>query len=136
MQTTEKLSGENSKHAPAPLQEAVAQGIVHFDPSFYEGLNAKYQGKRDRFVRGLQEIGMDPLIPSGAYYLVSRYDRLAPDTLSADFVTRMIATAGVGAVPSSDFVRDTSKAPWIRFCLAVEDDVLVDALNRLGQLVP
>lgn len=120
--------------APAPLQEAVARGIRHFGDDFYEELRLKYQGKRDRFVSGLREIGLDPLVPEGAYYLLSRYDRLAPGTDSMAFVRQMIARCGVGAVPSSDFVRDTGSAPWVRFCLALEDDVLEAALSQLSKL--
>ncbi len=122
--------------APAPLQEAVARGVRNFPDRFYSDLSDKYQGKRDRFVAGLREVGMDPYVPEGAYYLLSRYDQLAPGVDSTTFVSRMIASTGVGAVPSSDFVRDPSRAPWIRFCLALEDDVLEDALSRLSKLSP
>lgn len=121
--------------APAPLQEAVARGIEEYDDAFYTVLNQKYKAKRDLFVNGLRELGMDPLVPEGAYYLLSRYDRMAPGFDSMAFVNRMIHESGVGAVPSSDFVREPAHAPWIRFCLAVEDEVLHAALDRMKALV-
>ena len=120
--------------APAPLQEAVARAIEEFDDAYYEGVRLKYQAKRDRFVAGLRDIGLDPYVPDGAYYLLSRYEGTAPGIDSTEFVRRMIASAGVGAVPSSDFVGDPASAPWIRFCLALEDEVLDHALERLGEL--
>ncbi|MBS1724207.1 MAG: pyridoxal phosphate-dependent aminotransferase [Armatimonadetes bacterium] len=122
--------------APAPLQEAVAQGIVRFDDAFYRDLNAKYERKRNMFVDGLRAIGMEPFVPEGAYYLLSRYDAIAPGMGSMEFVRHMIASTGVGAVPSSDFVRHPATAPWVRFCLALEDDRLERALERLGSLRP
>lgn len=121
--------------APAPLQEAVARGIEHFDASFADELRAKYQRKRDFFAQGLEEVGLSPLKPSGAYYMLCSYDSAFPGLSSAEFVSQMIAKSGVGAVPSSDFVRDPGAAKWVRFCLAVEDEVLQDALDRLHGLV-
>lgn len=120
--------------APAPLQEAVAQGIEHFGADFYRDLNAKYEGKRDRFAAGLRAVGLDPIVPQGAYYMLSAYDRLAPGVVSTQFVSDMIRKTGVGAVPSSDFVRVEADAPWIRFCLALEDNILDEALDRLSGL--
>lgn len=119
---------------PAPLQRAVADGIARFDDSFYRDLGAKYESKRDRFVSGLRAIGLDPLVPQGAYYLICGYAQKFGDIEAGEFVARMIAETGVGAVPSSDFVRDPSSAHWVRFCLAQEDAVLDAALDRLARL--
>lgn len=120
--------------APAPLQEATARSLNHFGDDFYQALNAKYEKKRNFFTDGLRSIGLNPVLPQGAYYLICRFDEFMPGVSSWQFVEKMIATAGVGAVPADDFVRAPEHAPWIRFCLAVEDDVLVDALTRLQSL--
>jgi len=120
--------------APAPLQEAVAVGIEQFVPEFYTALNSKYESKRDSFVAGLRNLGLAPLPPAGAYYLICDYSDLFPGLTSYEFVNKMIKESGVGAVPSSDFVRDHQKAQWVRFCLASEDEVLNDALLRLTHL--
>lgn len=121
--------------APAPLQEAVARGISHFGDEFYSDLCDKYEKKRDFFVDGLRKVGLEPLAPEGAYYMLCSFERAFPGLSSSEFVSRMISETGVGAVPSSDFVRDGGRANWVRFCLAVEDDVLKDALARLQRLV-
>lgn len=120
--------------APAPLQQAVADGIDAFGSDFYTELASKYQAKRDLFSAGLREIGLEPIVPAGAYYMIADFSRAFPNRTTHEFVHEMIATAGVGAVPSSDFVLEPGKAPWIRFCLAVEDEVLHDALRRLQAL--
>lgn len=122
--------------APAPLQEATARSLDHFGDDFYRHLSDKYQSKRDTFSEGLRSIGLNPLTPQGAYYLICRFDDFSPSESSWKFVENMIAKAGVGAVPSDDFVRSPEKAPWIRFCLAVDDAVLEDALSRLKSLAP
>lgn len=120
--------------APAPLQQAVADGINHFGPEFYSAMCAKYEAKRNRFVAGLTEIGLSPESPQGAYYMIVGYQDFAPELSTMEFVNLMIHKAGVAGVPSSDFVRDSSDEKWVRFCLANEDDVLEDALARLQTL--
>jgi aminotransferase len=122
--------------APAPLQQGVADAIIELGADFYSDLRSKYERKRNRFFEGLSHIGLHPLKPAGAYYMICSYERLFPELGSAEFVARMIRETGVGAVPSSDFVRDHSRAKWVRFCLAQEDSVLEDALERLGRLSP
>lgn len=120
--------------APAPLQQAVADGINLYGPEFYEALSNKYERKRDFFANGLIKLGFTPNIPKGAYYMIASYEGRYPELSSAEFVNRMIAEAGVGAVPSEDFVGNPELARWVRFCLAVEDSVLESALERLQQM--
>ncbi len=120
--------------APAPLQQAVATCIQEFSENFYISIINKYKGKRNRFVKGLKKMGLNPYNPQGAYYLICDYSNLFPQLGSYEFVNHMIALTGVGAVPSSDFVRDHQNAKWVRFCLASEDDVLDEALLRLQEL--
>ena len=119
---------------PAPLQQGVADTIKELGDEFYLDLKWKYERKRNTFFDGLVRIGLEPLKPAGAYYMICSFDRLFPGLSSTEFVARMIRESGVGAVPSSDFVRDHSQAKWIRFCLAQEDAILEDALIRLGRL--
>lgn len=119
---------------PAPLQEGVAKGIEHFGDGFYDELRAKYQGKRDRFAAGLREFGLEPELTEGSYYMICGFGSRFPGVSSMDFVSTMIRESGVGAVPSDDFVGDPESAPWVRFCLANEDDVLESALDRLRKL--
>ncbi len=120
--------------APAPLQQAVADGIRLLGSEFYEQLRNQYQTKRDRFGEGLREAGMEPLVPEGAYYMLGSFEGVFPDLNADEFVRHMIQSCGVGAVPPCDFVRDDAAEKWVRFCLAVEDSVLEQALRRLLHL--
>lgn len=121
---------------PAPLQEAVARSINHFGENFYHELNAKYEAKRNMFAENLFKLGFSPLTPNGAYYMICSYENHFPGMHSTEFVSKMIANTGVGAVPATDFVRDHENARWVRFCLANEDEVLEDAINRLSNWQP
>lgn len=118
---------------PAPLQQAAALTIAELPDSFYADLQAKYQHKRDRFAAGLEQIGLEPIRPDGAYYMICGFEKRHPNVNSTDFVMRMIHESGVGAVPSTDFVRDHANAKWVRFCLAQEDAILDEAIERLGR---
>lgn len=120
---------------PAPLQQAVAEGIREFGDAFYGELRAKYEAKRDRFASGLRPLGLSPWLPEGAYYMLCSFEDRFPDLDSAGFAAKLIQETGVGAVPSSDFVRRPQEARWVRFCLANEDDVLDEALRRMATLV-
>lgn len=120
--------------APAPLQEAVAQGIMSLGDDFYQSLNSKYQAKRDLFADGLFRVGIRPRVPEGAYYMIGDFSERWPDLSSFEFVRQIIQRSGVGAVPSVDFVRSPEEAKWVRFCLAHEDEILEEALDRLQRL--
>lgn len=71
--------------------------------------------------------------PGGAFYLFPVLDQFftkdTPD--SAALCTRILERAGVALVPGSAFGDDRC----IRFSYAVDDDVLVDALNRVGEVL-
>lgn len=120
--------------APAPLQQAVADAIDELEDDFYAALSAKYERKRNYFAEGLESVGLRPLMPEGAYYMICDYSDRFPKLASGEFVSHMIRSSGVGAVPSSDFLQDSASETWVRFCLASEDSVLEEALERLHQL--
>ncbi|HRJ27597.1 MAG TPA: pyridoxal phosphate-dependent aminotransferase [Fimbriimonadaceae bacterium] len=121
--------------SPTPLQAAVAEGVLSLSPEFYSQMQAKYQAKRDLFVAGLRELGLQPWVPQGSYYLLCDMAPLFPGKTSQEISLEMIDRTGVGAVPSSDFLRSAEGQTWVRFCLAQEDAVLVDALGRLRRLL-
>ena len=57
--------------APAPLQYAVAKAIAELDDSFYEKMRQEYQHKRDMLCNTLNEVGLTPYVPQGAYYVLA-----------------------------------------------------------------
>lgn len=97
------------------------------------GLSTFYQRKRDRFRKGLQEIGLAMLPCAGTYFQcvdVSALSQL-PDKDFCEWLTREI---GVAAIPLSAFYGDRRDQRVIRFCFAKKDSTLDEALNRLQQL--
>ncbi|MCB0345021.1 MAG: pyridoxal phosphate-dependent aminotransferase [Bdellovibrionales bacterium] len=120
--------------APAPLQEAVARGVVEFDDGFYEELCAEYRHKRDLFCEGLVSVGLKPLIPQGSYYVVADFADKFRQYDSKSFVDMMIERARVGAVPSTDFVENSRQEQWVRFCVSVADSILEQAVENLQAL--
>ena len=55
--------------AAAPLQEAAVAGL-EMPESYYEGLQALYTEKRDRFLAGLDRIGLKHNTPQGTYFVL------------------------------------------------------------------
>lgn len=118
--------------SPAPLQEGVARAVKSLPQSFYTELCGKYKIKRDILVSGLTKAGFNVYDPQGSYYLIGDFREIDPSSSSYEFVEKMIERCGVGAVPSNDFV--SKEAQWARFCYALEDSVLVEAVDKLSTL--
>lgn len=116
---------------PAPLQQGVADMLANHGETYLPKIAAKYQDKRDLFSNGLKLLGFDPLPLKGAYYLLASWPESLGCNDSVEASYKLIDSCGVGAVPSSDFVRNHHDSPWLRFCLAHDESVLADALNRL-----
>ena len=117
--------------AAAPLQEAAVTGLK-FPDSYYEDLQQKYTHKRDLFLRGLDDIGLEHTVPQGAYYILINISRFGyeSDMDFADFLAREI---GVGAVPGSSFFKEAENR-YVRLHFAKKDETLNEALNRLSKL--
>lgn len=117
--------------AAAPLQEAAVTGLK-FPDSYYENLQQKYTHKRDLFLRGLDDIGLEHTVPQGAYYILINISRFGyeSDMDFADFLAREI---GVGAVPGSSFFKEAENR-YVRLHFAKKDETLNEALNRLSKL--
>jgi aminotransferase len=117
--------------AAAPLQEAALAGLELPD-SYYEGLRAEYQAKRDFFLDLLEEAGLTYTKPDGAYYVlvdVSEFDT-TDDTRFCEWLAEHV---GVAAVPGSSFFREPVNH-LIRFHFAKRDETLKEAGRRLIRL--
>lgn len=123
--------------AAAPLQEAAVVGL-DFPDSYYENLNALYTGKRDFFLRGLDEIGLAHNVPQGTYFvLLDIQDFLDLPQFHGfsdlEFCEWIIRNIGVAAVPGSSFFREDVNN-LIRLHFARREDTLKEALHRLAKL--
>ena len=117
--------------APHPLQEAVIPGL-QAGPEYYKGLVDLYTHKRDLFLKGLDDIGLNHTNPQGAYYVLMDVSEFGykDDLEFCEDLTRIV---GVAAVPGSSFFREPVNH-LIRFHFAKQDSTLYAALNRLESI--
>lgn len=114
--------------AAAPLQEAVIPGL-NFGQDYYDKLQATYTHKRDLFLKGLKDVGLEFSEPQGAYYVLMDITPFGYDN-DLEFCQVLAEEVGVGAVPGSSFFREPVNH-LIRFHFAKKDETLNEALNRL-----
>jgi N-succinyldiaminopimelate aminotransferase len=114
---------------PPNLQTAVAYGLGKA-PEHFAAMRADLQARRDHLQRGLAQAGFAVLPSAGTYFL--NVD-LAPQGLGDDaaFCRRMVAEAGVAAIPVSAFYAKADMRSTIRFCFAKNYDTLDEAVRRL-----
>lgn len=119
--------------APAPLQVGVAVGIQELESSFYTSLALEFQAKRDRFCRVLDEVGLQPSVPEGAYYVLADVSRL-PGRTGKERAMFLLEKTGVAGVPGEAFFTGPNGHRFIRFSFAKTDADLEEASRRLHRL--
>ncbi len=117
--------------APHPLQEAVIPGLKA-GPEYYKGLVDLYTHKRDLFLKGLDDIGLNHTDPQGAYYVLMDISEFGYEN-DLEFCEDMTRLVGVATVPGSSFFREPVNN-LIRFHFAKQDSTLYAALNRLESI--
>ncbi|MGQ0535050.1 MAG: pyridoxal phosphate-dependent aminotransferase, partial [Methanobacteriota archaeon] len=116
--------------APAPLQEAVAEGLGLGRP-YFDTLSGAYRARRDLLFAALETAGFRPRLPQGAYYILCDISGFGFDDDSA-FARWLITAVGVAGVPGSSFFsRPELGRDLIRFTFCKTDDVLREAGDRL-----
>jgi aminotransferase len=119
--------------APAPLQRGVAEGIRKLPQDFYRQISEEYTHKRDLLCGTLEEIGLTPSIPKGAYYVLADAS-LLPGTTGKEKSRYLLREAGVAAVAGSAFFHSGGGDNLLRFCFAKTDAELTEACRRLKGL--
>ena len=120
--------------APAPLQEAVAEGLERLGPDYYAALAADYRERRDVLHAGLARAGFRCRPPAGAYYILADFSELddRPDDV---FARWLAAEVGVAPVPGSSFFRDPGDGrTLVRFAFCKTIPLLEEAAGRLASL--
>lgn len=119
--------------APSAFQHGAAAGLEELPPSFYAQLAADYQSKRSRILSALQDAGLEPSVPAGAYYVLASVGHL-PGKTAAEKARNLLASTGVAAVAGSAFFRPGHGENLLRFCFAKKDQELDEACARLRRL--
>jgi aminotransferase len=118
--------------APTPLQWGVAAGFAS-PPSFFEEMRADYARKRERICSTLDAIGLTPIWPEGAYYVLADVTKLGRAT-SKEAAMDLLERTGVASVPGAAFHQGAAGESLVRFCYAKDFDVLDEACRRLSRL--
>ncbi|MDF8263827.1 pyridoxal phosphate-dependent aminotransferase [Luteipulveratus flavus] len=116
-----------------PFQPAIAHGLG-LDDGYFEGFAASLSAKRDLLVTGLERAGLRVSRPSGTYFVIADAAPLGASD-AVDFCWELPERCGVVGVPVSVFHDDEDAArTLVRFAFCKQDDVLHEAVRRLGAL--
>jgi aspartate/methionine/tyrosine aminotransferase len=111
------------------VQHAGLAALRHGAP-FVERLRDALAPRRARLVEGLRALGFEvPGLPRGAFYVFADARRFGADSRALAF--DLLERAQVACTPGIDF--GAAGEGWLRFCYAVADAVLDEALARLGR---
>ena len=117
----------------APFQPAIATALASPD-SFYGELAGGLARKRDLLADGLRTAGFTVYPTRGTYFIVTDVAPLGFDD-GAAFCRRLPELAGVAAVPVSVFCADPDLGrTLVRFAFCKRDEVLAEAVSRLGAM--
>jgi aminotransferase len=116
--------------APSPFQHATAAGLVALDDEFYAAMAREYQTKRDLLCAALQDAGLTPSVPEGAYYVLADATPLAGATAS-EKARHLLRQTGVAAVAGTAFFSNGRGDNLLRFCFAKRDEDLRRACDAL-----
>jgi len=119
--------------APAPLQLGVATGITRLGPSYYAALCDAFRRKRDLLCSTLADVGLSPMVPQGAYYVLADASRL-PGCNSKEKAMHLLRRTGVASVPGDAFYESAAGRDLVRFCFAKAEAELEEARDRLRRL--
>lgn len=118
--------------APTPLQHGVAAGFAS-PQAFFEDMRCAYAAKRELLCAGLDEAGLPPIVPEGAYYVLADVSSLGRPSARAA-VTEILERTGVASIPGTAFYSGSQGERSARFCFAKEDAELERACSRLRTL--
>ena len=116
-----------------PFQYAVAEAL-RLPDSYFTGLRDDLRRKRDLLCDGLAAAGFEVYRPAGTYFVLTDI-RPFGETDGVAFCRELPHRAGVVAVPSGVFYDDQEAGrSQVRFAFCKREEVLRDALTRLGRL--
>jgi len=110
------------------VQEA---GIAALEspPAVTDAIRREYQQRRDLFVPGLQQLGLEVESPSASFYV---WARVPKKTTSAAFTARLLRQAGIVTTPGNGF--GAAGEGYVRMTMTVPPARLHEALDRMKRL--
>ncbi|MFC9796830.1 pyridoxal phosphate-dependent aminotransferase [Streptomyces sp. NPDC127584] len=116
-----------------PFQYAIAEAL-RLPDTYFDGLRADLQRKRDLLGDGLRAAGFEVYRPRGTYFITTDITPLGEKDAHA-FCRALPERCGVVAIPNSVFYDhpDAGRSK-VRFAFCKKDDVLIEAGSRLRRL--
>jgi aspartate/methionine/tyrosine aminotransferase len=119
--------------AATPLQQAGVMAL-NLPDSYFKGLSAAYEGRRQAALAMLENAGFRCFVPKGAYYAMTDISDFGA-TNDVDFARYLVEEIGVAAVPGSSFYGNSALgSQQIRFCFCKKYETLTAAGAKLAQL--
>lgn len=116
------------------LQRAVAFGLGK-ERAYFDDMAAELQRKRDLLRDGLGRLGFGVLASAGTYFIGADISAVANGLSDVEFCRTMTVEGKVTALPFSAFYQDGGADNFVRFCFCKGDDVLTEALDRMGRFL-
>ncbi|MAT05088.1 MAG: aminotransferase [Acidimicrobiaceae bacterium] len=118
----------------APFQPAIAAGL-RLPDSFFDGLAADLEAKRDRLIPGLEAAGFDVFVPEATYFTTVDIRPVRPDGDGIAFCLSLPVDVGVVAIPTQVFYANPEHGRHlVRFACCKQFDILDQAVERLATL--
>ena len=111
-----------------PIQMAGIEALEG-DQSSVDELRRIYQGRRDILVAGLQEGGLEFMVPQATFYI---WVRVPTGYTSASFTDYLLDQSGIMVTPGHGFGK--TGEGYIRFAFTFPDEQLQEAARRLAAL--
>ena len=119
-----------------PFQPAVATALALPD-AVYADLASSLPGKRDLVCAALESVGLPVSRPEGTYFVIADLASLAAGASGVALCEELVRRCGVVGIPVSVFHDDVTAAPTlVRFAVCKRDEVLREAVRRIGALRP
>lgn len=117
-----------------PFQPAIAAGL-RLPDSFFTGLAADLQAKRDRLLPGLHAAGFEVFPTKGTYFVTVDIRPVRADGDGMAFCRELPHRVGVVAIPNEVFYANRHEGRHlVRFAFCKRFDVLDEAAARLSTL--
>jgi N-succinyldiaminopimelate aminotransferase len=140
----ELVEGLNRAHqfitfaVAAPLQ-AAATTALNMPSTYFEELQAAFQGRRDAVMDMLNKAGFKVFRPQGSYFVLADWQDVAPSHILDDvqFARWLTTEIGVACIPPSAFYQNSDKhlgRHLARFAVCKKDETLQTAAERLRKL--
>ncbi len=130
IQEVVKVHSFNAICASVPSQYAAIEALTNCrdTPAI---MNESYIRRRDYVYKRLKAMGIDVLLPTGAFYIFPSIKKFG--LTSEEFAVRLLKEAGVGTIPGSVFT--PYGEGFLRITYAYSDQELEEGMNRLERFI-